>query len=56
MLITAHNVKQIQEYLRRESGDDHTKGPLKRAGRRRPNLTLSDIQRQKDGRSRSRAA
>lgn len=56
MLITAHNLKQIHEYLRRESGNDHTKGPLKRAGRRNPNHQLPGIRGQKDGRSRARAA
>ncbi|MFL0712040.1 MAG: hypothetical protein ACJLS2_04700 [Microcella pacifica] len=56
MLAASHNLIQIQEYLRRESGDDHSKGPLKRAGRRDPKLRLSQIQKQKDGRSRARAA
>jgi hypothetical protein len=56
MLVAAHNLTQIQEYLVRQSGQDHSKGPLKRANRRDRTLHLRDIQRQTDGRTRSKAA
>jgi hypothetical protein len=56
MLIAAHNLIQIQEHLIKMSGENHSKGPRKRSAKRPKELRLDYIQKQKDGRTRRKAA
>lgn len=56
MLIAAHNLIQIQEHLIKMSGENHSKGPRKRSAKRPKELRLDNIQKQKDGRTRRKAA